>query len=306
MLRKVINSFLVFLMVMGLAQEVNAQELKKYSGPFSIQLDRKQKIEGNAEYTYKDASDGTRIFQGDFKFSATPESIRNFLDRANWFYEEYPKNINSEEISLTAEGTFDNNYQVGEWVWKGPWPIGIRKLYKNQILKYTFSNDGRMEGPAYFYGDADDTYSITIKDDEPIGRINITTNAPNSTLKATWQDGKLVGDYLLIKKNAGISDWQTPYYRFGNVTKGQFNYEGYPVGKWTSEEYNKPTIYAIYSDSGDLIECYKIDDTTGDKIPAELDIEPVRFNTALFNARKNFMMRSTLNDYKSNSYYDDY
>ncbi len=291
MLKRVIKfSISLLIMMSGCIQVVNAQELKKYSGPFSI-----NDIKGVAEYTYKDAPDGTRIFQGDFKFTASQESIKNLLD------DEYSglENINYEEMKLTAQGNFDNNYQVGEWVWKGPWPIGIKNFYKNQILKYTFSDIGKMEGPAYFYGDENDTYTITIKDNEPKGRFDFTTKDPNYTLIATWQDGHLVGDYLLIIDNAEVYDWNAPGYKFGNVTKGQFNDKGDPVGKWTSEWKGEEggMRYQLYSNLGDPIECYSIDNTTGDKIRCNCYITPVRFNTALFNARDRFKMRSTRRDY---------
>lgn len=72
--------------------------LKTYSGEFVMQGfgtiggSAKAKVEGNAIYHYRNAPDGTRIFEGSFSFS--------------------------DGKGRTVQGEFKNDKQVGRWVWK--------------------------------------------------------------------------------------------------------------------------------------------------------------------------------------------
>lgn len=67
------------------AIKTNAQELKVYSGPYNP-LDG-----GHVTYQYRDAPDGSRIFEGDFDFE--------------------------KDGNLRIKGKFKNNRQVGFWTW---------------------------------------------------------------------------------------------------------------------------------------------------------------------------------------------
>lgn len=74
---------------------MNAQRLKTYSGPYNdsryMALDVPK-----ATYTYKNAEDGTRIFEGNFTWQCT--------HRANVAYDR-------------ATGKFHNDNKVGLWTY---------------------------------------------------------------------------------------------------------------------------------------------------------------------------------------------
>ena len=273
----------------ALPAAANDPNLKVYSGPFNIKGFQRRDITGTAEYTYKEAPDGTRIFQGEFKFTAAPDQVNRILEWRHHLSRQERDELIENGVSLTAQGCFNNDYQVGEWIWSGPWPIGIDNCYKDQIIKYTFSPEGKMEGPATFIGENGDSYTFSIENNEPRGKFNFKTDDKYSTLEATWQNGHLVGEYIFIKKNRHAS----PSYRFGRITKGKYNDEGQPIGKWTSEGFDGTISYAIFSDPGICLESYYIDDMTGDKIRTDFRVDPVHFNPAIYNARENFLMRSS-------------
>ncbi|MBD5217409.1 MAG: hypothetical protein HDS73_02815 [Bacteroidales bacterium] len=258
----------------ALPAAANDANLKVYSGPFIIKHVN-EGIKGTAEYTYKDAPDGTRIFQGPFKFKADPEAVEDILVYFFRKDREERDQIIKSGLSLTIEGNFDNDYQVGEWKWSGPWPIYyLDPFYKNQIIKFTFSSDGKMEGPASFIGEDGDSYTFTITDNKPIGTFNLTTAIENYTLKGTWRNG-------------------------------------HPIGTWTkspwSEDAYERTRYIRFSDSGVFIESYSIDDMTGDKLYGDdYDYRYSHdFNPSIFKRLDFFLMRRTLKDFKRHEGYDE-
>lgn len=78
------------------SQSSNEPRHKTYSGEFSLDkmaggyVNNKDWRDGTATYQYKDAADGTRIFDGSFKFT---------------------------KASVSANGNFQNNAQEGQWEW---------------------------------------------------------------------------------------------------------------------------------------------------------------------------------------------
>jgi hypothetical protein len=79
---KTILGLLFFVVLFGI--KTNAQNLKVYSGPYTPLKG------GHVTYQYRDAPDGSRIFEGDFNF---------------------------EDGTLRIKGQFKNDRQVGYWTW---------------------------------------------------------------------------------------------------------------------------------------------------------------------------------------------
>lgn len=92
-----------------------SQTLETYSGSYELimpQCNCGYPHEGKATYQYRKAPNGSRIFEGDFKF----------IDDENHYY---------------AIGKFKNNHQVGRWEW------GVRE--EEQII-INFNEYGHPEG----------------------------------------------------------------------------------------------------------------------------------------------------------------
>jgi len=82
---------------------MNAQELKVYTGPFSPLKG------GQVTYQYRDAPDGSRIFEGTFEF------------------------YRSGKDYLRIKGQFKNDRQIGDWTWE----------YNNRhVVSITFYDNG--------------------------------------------------------------------------------------------------------------------------------------------------------------------
>lgn len=105
---------------------------KRYNGEFSIagvgfSTGNGKKV-GNAQYDYKDAPDGTRIFEGNFSYT-----------------------YNTSSASDVVKGNYLNNKQVGTWKW-----ISILKGYsesKKEEVTINFNDNGKLDGTfAYSYG----------------------------------------------------------------------------------------------------------------------------------------------------------
>lgn len=70
--------------------------LKTYQGDYTMRFGVLNEISGKASYQYKDAPDGTRIYEGGFRFETEKERY------AGWYF---------------VEGQFKNDRQIGKWVW---------------------------------------------------------------------------------------------------------------------------------------------------------------------------------------------
>ncbi len=103
--------FFLLAMIVIINNNISAQNnnLKTYNGEFSMSGFDWYPVKGNVTYQYRDAADGTRIFEGDFEFS--------YID-----YASMPNNVNKKKYrKFEAKGTFKNNRQVGQWTWKRTW-----------------------------------------------------------------------------------------------------------------------------------------------------------------------------------------
>lgn len=102
---------------------------KRYNGEFSISgigFSNSGTQKGNAQYYYKDALDGTRIYEGEFLYT--------FKDRYN---------------SDIVKGTYLNNRQVGTWKW-----YSDRNEKEDGIeVTINFNENGILDGPfEYVWG----------------------------------------------------------------------------------------------------------------------------------------------------------
>lgn len=108
--------FLLILYLFYCLQFYGQNDLKVYSGPFTTQylLDPHTSgsfMKGNAKYQYFSASDGTRIFEGDFSFT-------NRID----------------DFEFTGKGKFKEDKMIGEWVWektnkKSGWKLIVQLFF---------------------------------------------------------------------------------------------------------------------------------------------------------------------------------
>lgn len=220
------------------------KETKAYLKGESGYYRHNSKVEGKATYTYKDAKDGTRIFHGNFTFD-------------------------SDDFSVS--GKFADNHQVGTWVYKfaGNTDNDNYSFDKEKgTAIITFNNNGEVEGPASYYVDETNHYEFSIKDGMIDGAINIVYGPTVCTLKK----GLFIGKYTY--KNTNKHDNRSDEYRLlGIHTEGMFNNDGKPVGKWIQKKEindysDKKIIEPIiqFSDEGELLKSYYVDESTGDKI----------------------------------------
>lgn len=101
---------------------------KKYNGEFSISgigFSNSGTQKGNAQYYYKDALDGTRIYEGEFLYT--------FEDRYN---------------SDIVKGTYLNNRQVGTWYWVSK--SGDNSESQEKEVEINFNDNGKLDGAFKF------------------------------------------------------------------------------------------------------------------------------------------------------------
>lgn len=114
---------------------------KEYNGDFTISgvgFRSNGKKVGTAKYEYRDAPDGTRIFEGNFHYS-------------------YQTITNGGTIKISDEvnGVYLNNKQIGTWRWVSEQIEGrVLSADKEEIETMTidFSNDGKIESFSYSLG----------------------------------------------------------------------------------------------------------------------------------------------------------
>ena len=280
--------FVVLLILVGMTnvfaqvEQDATQTLQKYNGTFkmigfwcysdnAIQSEEK---EGVAQYEYKEASDGTRLFHGKFYF-ARNENVLSYLienvtlsENSYFSTDNIQKNIESIlYLAPFAIGKFDNDRQVGKWVWAFFSNDGEKFVYK----EINFDNYGHgepngavvqlhyvMDVPKFFYTDYLDIYSV---------------RSPRGYLIADYENGYL--DELEYK--LGWGEGSNESYRYSKdqrlewwhpdhvMLKGRFNNRG-PVGKWSvSGDYFNENTVLEYNENGVCIANYWIDKSTGDK-----------------------------------------
>ncbi len=102
--------------------------LKTYNGEFHMHgfgySSEIKKVTGIATYYYRDAPDGTRIFEGDFSFECEHR------------YEE--------KMKYEVNGSFKNNKQIGKWGWRR---TGYQNsIYVEEECTINFDENGVLNG----------------------------------------------------------------------------------------------------------------------------------------------------------------
>ena len=169
------------------------KDLNRYVGKFSMvgfssSTFGTESKEGIADYLYRNASGGTRIFEGEFVFND---------GKGNFVY-----------------GQFKNDKQVGVWEW----------INRN-----------------------DEDFDVTFNDDGvPDGRFHIGLN-----IHGIFENGKLVSYWYNGKR----------LWLYGDLKNGK------PTGTWKIRGKDVPNGEAIvvFDNSGEVINAYTQDVTTGDK-----------------------------------------
>ncbi len=192
---------------------MNAQGLKTYSGVYTV-----DDTPGKATYTYKDADDGTRIYEGNFSFSRV-----------------FKPNVDYYKI----EGKFHNNLKNGLWIF-----VKKSKLATEQ-LKVNYSNglvNGTYEYSKVVRNATEEAFKGTFRNGAPIGTISgklpegctftgqtDENGLPDGLWKASatnvqyekWEHGVLQDAYVI--ENA-TGDKRNVYYKIKGVIEQMIGY----------------------------------------------------------------------------------
>ena len=137
-------------MLFCMCMTMSAQGLKTYSGPYRANahfLLGTQK----ATYTYKNAEDGTRIYEGNFTYSC----------------------ITNPKLYLKVTGRFHDDFKEGLWTYidkstseTKTLKINFKEGYRNGIYEYTYTTRGTVK----------ESLKATMKDGVMIGPVSGRTN----------------------------------------------------------------------------------------------------------------------------------
>lgn len=223
------------------------------------------KKNGFAQYEYREAEDGTRIFEGDFYFATTEKDLSSLMRKDIVSLLKNSTNYSSKKLIEAAAimapfalGKLKNDKQVGKWIW-GYWADGMF-VYK----EITYDDYGNAKGPIKQY-----RYAINYGE--------FWHSASYRTLSFIYQPtGWLIGEFadnILVSADyrVGCEEVNRSYY---NRTmdpfevSGKFNRRG-PVGRWTVrggyfDEDGKFSVVE-FDNNGTCIANYWIDQSTGDK-----------------------------------------
>ena len=175
------------------------KNLKEYSGTYRMcgfGYWGSEEFEGRATYHYKDAPDGTRIFEGPFTFS--------FSDGFDSHFQTHSGECN---------GSFKNNKQIGRWMWRNTKGQLISSLYFNEngLLHGdffipgswgTFKNGKLIHLHDYQVVYSEETYTLEgdfseYKPGVPVGEWKISGDkVPNKSVTVTYDsNGKCTDAY---------------------------------------------------------------------------------------------------------------
>ena len=255
---------IVMLFCMGMT--LNAQGLKTYSGKYNMQIMRLP-FPGKATYTYKDADDGTRIYEGNFNF------IR--VIRPNVCYDK-------------AVGKFHDDLKDGLWTYTNKDAVTTEQLKAH----YT---DGLVNG-IYEYSKVTKnvikmSFKGVIKNGVPIGPISGTLSEgctytgqtdenglPDGLWKSSskygvqyekWEHGVLLDAYFIenstgdkspVRESSYIKERiygiisNNPYYMEYWINRGCYAWDGVILDKRRADE-----IRARVIDGDDVYQVPKTD-----------------------------------------------
>ena len=123
-----------YLVLFALGMTVSAQTLKMYKGEFPLRVYSGPGLEnydgkqiGYTEYEYKDAPDGSRIYEGSFHYTHNEKE--------------------SDYYKKVVTGNFYNNKQVGKWEWctKDRW-YDQNKIAKIVYVSIIFDSNSVADG----------------------------------------------------------------------------------------------------------------------------------------------------------------
>lgn len=221
------------IMLLGMCMTINAQSLKTYSGSYNDSYYRALSVP-KATYTYKNAKDGTRIFEGNFTWQCT--------HKPNVAYDR-------------AAGKFHNNYKVGLWTYIS------KTASSTTLLKVNYNSKGHVDG-IYDYSETE--YN------KKTGKKRVVRSL-KANIKNGNAIGAISGH--LVSFEAKEAGGYSQKLHIGDATfTGQTDDSGYADGLWKiTMKYVSDDVdvfYVSYS-HGSFKEAYCIDNTTGDKIEYE-------------------------------------
>ena len=241
----------------------NQQKLFQYKGEFEMQgfgnviynsEIHSAKKNGVAQYEYKKAADGTRIFEGNFYFAKNDKKLSSLIKNSN--YSEKDIKIIAE-LAPFAVGKFKNDKQVGKWIW-AYWADNMF-VYK-EINYDEFGNaNGSLKQYRYHINYGEFWHNEGY-------RNSIFIYEPTGWSIGEFNDNTLVSGNYRIGSGEDNDRFYAPWYYHVEVS-GKFNNNG-PIGKWTvSGDYfvddGKYTV--VEFDNGTCVANYWIDQSTGDK-----------------------------------------
>lgn len=211
---------------------MNAQGLKTYSGTYNDSYYRALSVP-KATYTYKNAKDGTRIFEGNFTWQCT--------HKPNIAYDK-------------ATGKFHNNYKVGLWTYIS------QTASSTTLLKVNYNSKGHVDG-IYDYSETE--YNKKTGKKRVVRSLKANIKNGNAIGQVT---GHLVS--FDTKKKDG-----TVHINIGDASfTGQTDAEGFADGLWKiTMKYVSDDVDVFYVtyNHGVCKDAYCIDNSTGNKIEYE-------------------------------------
>ncbi len=221
-------------------------------------------------------SDGQKIYWGEYTLFGK--------GKAKYQYRQGPNNSRIFDghfvflgEDLAAEGDFKDDYQIGHWVFTNS-PIGYVEIdfnEKERIVTGEFSHK------------YDKGFCL----------------AKGKFMRAN--DGHLYGPHIY---GVGQRKNRITYFEYDNKIlhlygKGEYNLDGKEKGKWIYEKDTgvwKKNLTAEYDNNGKLLDCYYIDNSTGDKIKGSIgDVRDFINNNALKNhwEKLNLLLLRSSSDY---------
>ena len=220
------------IMLLGMCMTINAQGLKTYSGAYRANAHLLLGTQ-KATYTYKNAEDGSRIYEGNFAYSCTSrpnlytkvtghfhddckEGLWTYTDKSSEtktlkinFKEGYRNGI-YEYTYTTSKGTIKESLKttMKYGVMVGP-VSGHIKYYSYQIYDYGVASERSVMGQGVFngqtdeYGLADGTWKLTMKLDDGSMRV-FYDKWEHGILKESYYIDDTTGDKIECAKYRGI------------------------------------------------------------------------------------------------------
>lgn len=256
------------------------------------------KKNGFAQYEYREAADGTRIFEGDFYFATIEKDLSSLMRKDIVSLLMNSTNYSSKKLIEAAAilapfalGKLKNDKQVGKWIW-GYWADGMF-VFK----EISYDDYGNANGPIKQY-----RYAINY------GEFRHSASYRNNN-SIYYPSGWLIGEFV---DNILVSaDYRVGYEEVSNYNRvtdpyevsGKFNRRG-PVGRWSVsggyfEDNGKYTVVE-FDNNGNCIANYWIDQSTGDKkFPQYINSSnnPIQYikqaQTSIYNMVNSSCFRST-------------